>query len=381
MATFSAYVTTNDDNGYLWPIGPAWWNSDLQIGKTILGTAVHSAVRIQNVTIPKGSTINSAKLTFQVWYQVTRDLVSKISGMDEDNTATLTSSPFGRAETTAKIDWDKSTTFEANTEYDSSDISTVVKEIVDRGGWSSGNAMGFFIKDDGSSANDSQNQFYSYTRSSTRCVKLTVDYSAPTTTSTSTSTSSTSSSTSSTTTVTSTSSTTTSSSTTTTSTTTTSSSTSSTTTSSSTSSTTTSSSTTTIPFFGIKTSKPIRNVLETTDPNRLGFSSDYNTLKYYTNGTVTINVNRTNTLYTDTNYIYHNLSYYPFAVVYAKDDIMTNYQPIGRWQAGAGAYRQFYFYMTKTQLRFIATGYTGLGLTDTYTVTYKYKIYKNNLGL
>lgn len=177
MSLFTKRVNTNDDNGYKWPPPwPAWYNDDPQIGKTNAGNPVNCAVRFTVVNIPQGATIDSAKLTFQKWRTETFTLVSKISGMDEDNTATLTSDPMGRPETSAKVDWDRSGSWVEDTEYDTSDITSIVQEIVDRPGWSEGQAMGFFIKDDGCPANDDEICFYSYSRDSARCTFLTVNF-------------------------------------------------------------------------------------------------------------------------------------------------------------------------------------------------------------
>ena len=115
-----------------------------------------AAVRFLNVTIPQGVTINSATITVTAVVTDPDEVTTKIKGIDEDNTATFTSDPTGRAETTAGVDWDFGNVTQ-DEQYTSPDISTVIQEIVDRGGWSSGNALGLFIKNDGSSNGDNLN--------------------------------------------------------------------------------------------------------------------------------------------------------------------------------------------------------------------------------
>lgn len=135
--------------------------------------------------------------------------------------------------------------------------------------------------------------------------------------------------------------------------------------------------------YKIAIAKSTVNVLTETDPNNLIFSSDYNTLKYYTSGTITLSVTADpfEFEYIRRTYITHDLGYYPFYVVYMKDnDIMSNYQPVGREQIGSGAIRSFYAYVTSTRLYVVAFGNAGSG-GESYSVDFKYKLFKNNLGL
>ena len=64
----------------------------------------------------------------------------------------------------------------------------------------------------------------------------------------------------------------------------------------------------------ILVSKPGYNVITETNPNNLIFSSDYDTLKYYSSGNVTLDLNGGTTV---EGTITHNLGYAPFFAVYA----------------------------------------------------------------
>lgn len=114
----------------------------------ILGT-IKGAVRIDAVSIPQGSSVNYARLYVPATSQGTGtgsdSLKTRIYGIDEDNTSSFGSNPFGRSKTTATNTQDNSLPGVGN--YISWDVSSIVQEIVGRGGWSSGNAMGFFIED------------------------------------------------------------------------------------------------------------------------------------------------------------------------------------------------------------------------------------------
>ena len=175
MSIFTKRVNNDNDDGYQWPPS-TWYSDEIKVGKAVLGDAVNFAVRFTVVNIPQGATINSAKLTFQKWWTQTYNLVSKISGIDEDNTANFSANPMGRSETSAKVDWDENKSWVADTEYDTPDITSIVQEIVNRPGWGEGQAMGFFIKDDGQPETDRQLAFYDYNRSTTRCAFLTINF-------------------------------------------------------------------------------------------------------------------------------------------------------------------------------------------------------------
>jgi len=94
--------------------------------------------RFQNITVAQGATIASAYFKpYKSGYQST-PLV--IHGIDADNAAApsagsdLAASNF----TSANVSWSSSVGFGQQT---SSDIKTIIQEIVNRSGWSSGNAM------------------------------------------------------------------------------------------------------------------------------------------------------------------------------------------------------------------------------------------------
>lgn len=194
MAT-TFYTNASGNDGYK-VSGSSWdyTDTELPFGVDVWGDASEMGLRFEGVTIPQGSTINSATLKgYLSSFGITDGtLRTKVYGIDEDNTATMTSDPTGRTKTTAAVDWDEASKTDPIT---SPDISTIVQEIVDRAGWSSGNAMGFLIPDDGSDSGPNSN-YYSYDGDSTKDFELTVDWTAASTTSTSTSTSSTSTSTS-----------------------------------------------------------------------------------------------------------------------------------------------------------------------------------------
>lgn len=157
------------------------------------------ALRFVGVNIDQGATITSAKITFTASTdRASQSINMKIHGVDEDDTAEFVISPEDtartRTHTTANVDWDETITTTTDVEFDSADITNIVQEIVDRVGWSSGNAMGFWIADDGTSSGNYVDST-DYNSTNSEAALLTIVYEAATTTSTTTTSTSTSTST------------------------------------------------------------------------------------------------------------------------------------------------------------------------------------------
>lgn len=175
MSQFTKRVDANDNEGRL-IISDSGWSTN----SILLGDDYKCAVRFTGVNVAKGATITSAYIKGTSWENSTNDVYLKVGGIDEDNTAILTNDPTGRSETTAKVDWDMTAVTE-NVEYSSPDIKTIVQEIIDRASWSSGNAMGFFLTDDGSAAYNYY-VFNTYSDDSTKAFYLEINYTTSTAT-------------------------------------------------------------------------------------------------------------------------------------------------------------------------------------------------------
>jgi len=111
-----------------------------------------TAVRFRNVTVPAGATIVRAYVVF------TKNAAS--SGTDcvvdiygEDNATPAAFSTYadyvGRARTTATVEWTVPD-WDGSDHVTSPDISDIVQEIVDLGGWTSGNDLALFIEESSS---------------------------------------------------------------------------------------------------------------------------------------------------------------------------------------------------------------------------------------
>jgi hypothetical protein len=112
-------------------------------------------MRFANITVPSGATITNAFIQFQVDASSTGPASLTLRGEDVDNAVTFSSSKndiTGRTTTTASEAWSPAnwnTVGAAGTDQRTSDLTSIVQEIVDRGGWSSGNAMVFIVTGSG----------------------------------------------------------------------------------------------------------------------------------------------------------------------------------------------------------------------------------------
>ena len=130
----------------------------------IAGSSRESWWRYNNVTIPNASTIDSAKFLFR-GVGVSQGSESILQGSDENDAVVIADDTgwHNRVLTTAAVQWDPASGCCSTIDkiFESPDVSIVVKEIVDRGGWTSGNDMAFFWNDDADPATSLQTIFTS----------------------------------------------------------------------------------------------------------------------------------------------------------------------------------------------------------------------------
>ncbi|MGD8846418.1 MAG: hypothetical protein PVI54_12945, partial [Desulfobacteraceae bacterium] len=113
-------------------------------------------IRIQNVAIPQGATIHSAYLEFNAYAsnsETSNFLIEGEASDDAEPFDTVADNLKSRVAATATVAWNNVQAWTAGQYYPTPDISTIVQEIVDRGGWSSGNSMVFRFTGVGTSDN------------------------------------------------------------------------------------------------------------------------------------------------------------------------------------------------------------------------------------
>ncbi len=146
---------------------------------------IGSGMRFQGVAIPQGATIASAYLQIrrEAGNATGNDCNTRISAEDVDDAGDFSGDDAASFDvrwatrTTAKVDWDGIASWESGIWYNSPEIKTVIKEIVDRVGWVSGNDIVIFWEDfDDRSDNSAVRGGASYDGDTATAPKLVVVY-------------------------------------------------------------------------------------------------------------------------------------------------------------------------------------------------------------
>jgi hypothetical protein len=137
-------------NGYFYQTSGAEGDGGLVVGRSTT-LDWDGAARFLNIVVPQGSTVNFARVDLYASAVGTAspgDLRIIAYGIDEDNTAAFSTNPFGRTKTTASTSVNDINPSIGG--YRSITVTNQVNEIVQRAGWSSGNAMGFLFMNNSS---------------------------------------------------------------------------------------------------------------------------------------------------------------------------------------------------------------------------------------
>ncbi len=140
-ASITVDITANGDDGHSksgnWVITPYLNHIILWNGGA--GAEYSGAWRFLNVTVPQGSTINTASL--DIYAQRSATITVTFQGEDVDNASAWGNSSANDSRTMTKTTASNAYTFSSGTGTKSIDLKTIVQEVVNRSGWSSGNAM------------------------------------------------------------------------------------------------------------------------------------------------------------------------------------------------------------------------------------------------
>jgi hypothetical protein len=140
MSIFSKSIAATTDDGY--DVNSTWYGSGKPYFGQYEGDDETGGLRFTNITIPQGETINYAIISLYITNGA-GDPRLNVYGDDVDDAGAFSSSdlPSNISKTTAV------TSFEPETlEAHNIDVTSIVQEIVNRAGWSSGNDIrfGFF---------------------------------------------------------------------------------------------------------------------------------------------------------------------------------------------------------------------------------------------
>jgi len=147
-------------------------------------------MRFPGVTIPQGSTITAASIRFYCTESASGVTVNtRISAEDVDNAVTFADDKAAfdtrwAARTTTRVDWDNIPAWTIANYYTTPEIKTVIQEIVDRVGWSSGNAIVIFWDDFEDRSTHGSGRYrhangYDNSSSETYLAKLHIEYTVP----------------------------------------------------------------------------------------------------------------------------------------------------------------------------------------------------------
>ncbi|MBP7052390.1 MAG: hypothetical protein KBE65_15360 [Phycisphaerae bacterium] len=135
-------------------------------------------VRFRNVEIPQGALIRSASLKI-CSYSV--GLTGQFDGIlyaeDIDNSTDFNTTRLSKQTKTQASQawaWDAASPWTADTWYESPDITDLVQEVVDRAGWSSGNAMTLIYWANSNSGSD--RKIWAYEGNPDRAARLVITY-------------------------------------------------------------------------------------------------------------------------------------------------------------------------------------------------------------
>lgn len=145
-------------------------NGNMDLGSSDLeltyegGTNQLVGIRFQNLNIPQGTTILSASIQFTTDETDSGSTSLTLRGHDTDNASIFSSSDYNisnRTLTSASVAWNNipawNTVGQSAANQRTPDVTAIVQEIVNRGGWNSGNAMAFVISGTGERTAESYN--------------------------------------------------------------------------------------------------------------------------------------------------------------------------------------------------------------------------------
>ncbi|MCO7222869.1 pilus assembly protein [Pleionea sp. CnH1-48] len=149
-----------------------------------LTTNSMAGIRFTGVNVPQGATITSATLTFSTRSDSSGAASFTITGQDSDNASEFTwnnSDLTSRAKTSASETWTPGDWEAPGTDvngdplppnaYTSTNVRSIVQEIVDRNGWCGDNSMAFFVN-----ASTGFRRALSYDGDTVYTPKLTIEY-------------------------------------------------------------------------------------------------------------------------------------------------------------------------------------------------------------
>lgn len=151
MANEVKYQTSSSTDFYFSKDGVTDGTGYILIGWDGVDSVTRSgALRFPSIPIGQGVSVNDAQLRIYVGNRTgTNPILAKFYGIKETNTSAFGAGVNGRTRTTATNT--NSYTPTGSGGWFQTSVTSIVNEILAQGGWSSGNAMGFYVDDNGTS--------------------------------------------------------------------------------------------------------------------------------------------------------------------------------------------------------------------------------------
>ena len=177
--TWSARIVASGDDGYWIPASEMNNNAaTTKVGYTMMQFEdINSFFRFQNVTVPNATTISTATLTLIVGAAASATFNMTIEGEDANDSAQYATYEDADdvTETTAGVTWAGSSGWATSDVEVSPDIKTIIQEIVNRGGWASGNDLTLRVNYNDTDDNE-EYEFKSFDDSAGVSALLTITY-------------------------------------------------------------------------------------------------------------------------------------------------------------------------------------------------------------
>lgn len=173
------YIKVNNDYGweYFFPVGDndylgetnGFGNLHVLVcgnDNTYVTGDSRGGIRFRSISLSKGESIYAAQIGVDLHFDLAGDVPCTVTGIDEDNTADFASYDFSRTKTSSSTNVTASGSFNAGDIWRFG-VKSIVDQIDNRSGWSSGNAMGFYFDRNGVNAGayiSTNSDFYSHLR-------------------------------------------------------------------------------------------------------------------------------------------------------------------------------------------------------------------------
>jgi hypothetical protein len=149
---FTYNIASDADDGYVFVSTFYSTSNELFLGD--YGGDLNAFLRFTGIGIGNSATVDSAYVSLRATGDGGNTVNLNVYFNDADNaTAPTDTSGYNGKAVTGAVAWNSLPTFSSGTRYTSPELKTIAQTVVNRAGWSAGNAMMVLIKNNGSTSN------------------------------------------------------------------------------------------------------------------------------------------------------------------------------------------------------------------------------------